>query len=52
MEKENSIKIFEDTKIRTLWDSKEEKWYALYGYDNTYGKNDNNLFKVMLYWSK
>lgn len=27
MKKENKIKIFEDKKVRTLWDANEEKWY-------------------------
>jgi hypothetical protein len=27
MKKENDIKIFEDKKIRTLWDATMEKWY-------------------------
>jgi len=27
MKKENDIKIFEDKKVRTLWDAEEEKWY-------------------------
>ena len=27
MDKENSIKLFNDKKIRTLWDSENEKWY-------------------------
>ena len=27
MEKQNEIKIFEDKKVRTLWDASEEKWY-------------------------
>ena len=27
MEKKNEIKIFEDKKVRTLWDASEEKWY-------------------------
>ena len=27
MTKEESIKIFEDTQIRTVWDSDVEKWY-------------------------
>jgi hypothetical protein len=27
MKKENEIKIFEDKKVRTLWDEKQEKWY-------------------------
>jgi hypothetical protein len=25
--KKNEIKLYEDNKIRTLWDSDEEKWY-------------------------
>lgn len=27
MEKQNTIKIFEDKKVRTLWDEEQEKWY-------------------------
>jgi len=27
MKKKNAIKIFEDKKVRTLWDAEEEKWY-------------------------
>jgi len=27
MAKKNEIKLFEDRKVRTLWDSDEEKWY-------------------------
>ena len=27
MKKENEIKIFEDKKVRTLWDTEQEKWY-------------------------
>jgi len=27
MKKENDIKIFEDKKVRTLWDAAQEKWY-------------------------
>ena len=27
MTKKDQIKIFEDTNIRTIWDSDEEKWY-------------------------
>jgi hypothetical protein len=27
MEKDNAIKIFEDKKVRTLWDEEQEKWY-------------------------
>ena len=27
MEKQDTIKIFEDKKVRTLWDAEQEKWY-------------------------
>ena len=27
MKKENDIKIFEEKKVRTLWDPEQEKWY-------------------------
>jgi hypothetical protein len=27
MEKQNEIKIFEDKKVRTLWNAEQEKWY-------------------------
>ncbi|MDD6209834.1 MAG: Bro-N domain-containing protein [Bacteroidales bacterium] len=27
MTKENAIKIFEDKKVRTVWDDEQEKWY-------------------------
>ncbi len=27
MEQQNEIKIFEDKKVRTLWDADQEKWY-------------------------
>ena len=27
MKKQNEIKIFEDKKVRTLWDEEQEKWY-------------------------
>lgn len=27
MNNENSIKIFEDKKVRTIWDAEQEKWY-------------------------
>jgi hypothetical protein len=27
MEKQNEIKLFEDKKVRTLWDAENEKWY-------------------------
>lgn len=28
MSKENSIQLFEDKKVRTLWDEEQEKWYV------------------------
>ena len=27
MEKKNEIKLFEEKKVRTLWDDEQEKWY-------------------------
>ena len=27
MKQENAIQIFEDRKVRTLWDAEQEKWY-------------------------
>lgn len=27
MEKKGAIKIFEDKKVRTIWDEKQEKWF-------------------------
>ena len=27
MTKQNAIKLFEEKKVRTIWDDKEEKWY-------------------------
>jgi len=27
VEKQNELKIFEDKKVRTLWDGEQEKWY-------------------------
>ena len=27
MEKQDAIKIFEDKKVRTIWDGEQEKWY-------------------------
>ena len=27
MERQNEIKVFEDKKVRTLWDPDQEKWY-------------------------
>jgi hypothetical protein len=28
MKKENEIKLFEDKKVRTIWDADQEKWYV------------------------
>ena len=27
MKKQDAIKIFEDKKVRALWDEEQEKWY-------------------------
>ena len=27
MKRENDIKVFEDKKVRTLWNVEQEKWY-------------------------
>ena len=27
MTKQSSLQIFEEKKVRTVWDDKEEKWY-------------------------
>ena len=27
MKKQDAIKVFEDKKVRTLWDSEQDKWY-------------------------
>jgi len=27
MEKQDAIKIFEDKKVRTIWDESQEKWF-------------------------
>ena len=27
MAKQNEIKIFEESKVRSIWDSKAEQWY-------------------------
>ena len=27
MKQQNAIQIFEDKKVRTLWDTEQEKWY-------------------------
>jgi len=28
MGKLNTLKLFEDKKVRTVWDDKQEKWYV------------------------
>lgn len=55
MKKENEIKIFEDKKVRTVWDSEQEKWYisiidvvaVLTGQNNYQGAR--NYWKVLKY---
>ena len=27
MDKENAIKLFEDKRVRVLWDEEQEKWF-------------------------
>ena len=27
MKQENALQLFEDKKVRTLWDAEQEKWY-------------------------
>lgn len=50
MEKKNEIKIFEDRKVRTLWDAEHEKWYIsivdVVGI-LTDSPNPNNYWKVL-----
>ncbi len=50
MEKKNEIKIFEDRKVRTLWDAEQEKWYIsivdVVGI-LTDSPNPNNYWKVL-----
>lgn len=50
MTKKNSIKIFEDKKVRTIWDDESEKWYIsivdVIGV-LTDSPNPNNYWKVL-----
>ncbi len=50
MEKKNEIKIFEERKVRTLWDADQEKWYLsivdVVGI-LTDSPNPNNYWKVL-----
>ena len=50
MEKKNEIKIFEERKVRTLWDADQEKWYLsivdVIGI-LTDSPNPNNYWKVL-----
>jgi len=50
MEKKNEIKVFEDRKVRSLWDSEQEKWYIsivdVVGI-LTDSPNPNNYWKVL-----
>ena len=50
MEKENAIKLFNDAKIRVLWDEEQEKWY--FSIVDVVGilsesPNPNNYWKVL-----
>jgi hypothetical protein len=50
MAKETSIKLFEDRKVRSLWDLEQEKWYIsvvdVIGI-LTESLNPNNYWKVL-----
>lgn len=50
MKKENEIKIFEDRKVRSIWDGEQEKWYIsivdVVGV-LTDSPNPNNYWKVL-----
>ncbi|WP_017258712.1 hypothetical protein [Pedobacter arcticus] len=50
MEKENTIKIFEEKKVRSLWDNEKEKWHIsivdVVGI-LTDSPNPNNYWKVL-----
>jgi len=50
MKQENAIKIFEDRKVRTLWDADQEKWFIsivdVIGI-LTDSNNPNNYWKVL-----
>ncbi len=50
MSKETAIKLFEDKKVRTLWDADQEKWYIsivdVVGI-LTDSPNPNNYWKVL-----
>ena len=50
MKKQNEIKIFEEKKVRSLWDSEQEKWYIsivdVVGI-LTDSPNPNNYWKVL-----
>ena len=50
MKKQGAIQIFEDKKVRTLWDAEQEKWY--FSIVDTVGvltdsPNPNNYWKVL-----
>jgi len=50
MTKETSIKLFENKKVRSVWDSEQEKWYIsivdVVGV-LTESPNPNNYWKVL-----
>ena len=49
MSNQNTLKLFEDKKVRTVWDSEQEKWYIsivdVVGI-LTESSNANNYWKV------
>ena len=32
MTKKEYLQLFEEKKVRTVWDDKEEKWYSSFGF--------------------
>lgn len=49
MEKENSIKLFEDKNVRVVWNDKEENWYFSV-VDIVAVLTDNDYMKARNYW--
>lgn len=49
MNNENSIKLFEDKSVRTIWNDEEEKWYFSV-VDIVSILTDNNYQKSKNYW--
>ena len=50
MTNQNALKLFEDKKVRTVWDNEQEKWYLsivdVVGI-LTDSPNPNNYWKVL-----